>query len=93
MGNISIQTQTLLDISRNERRNSILMTRHYPVLGSASDRLKNISRAARPIRNTTHADLASDASSVWNFCARFSDVISRRNQWWRREMSSVFLGS
>ena len=22
-----------------------------------------------------------DASSVWNFCARFSDVISRGNQW------------
>ena len=29
------------------------------------------------------SDLGSDASSVWNFCARFSDVISRGNQWWR----------
>ena len=27
-----------------------------------------------------HPDLGSDASSVWNCCARFSDVISRRNQ-------------
>ena len=36
--------------------------------------------------------LASDASSVWNFCARFSDVISQGNQWWRREMSAVSLG-
>ena len=35
-------------------------------------------------------DLGSDASSVWKFCARFSDVISQGNQWWRREMSAVF---
>ena len=25
-------------------------------------------------------DLGSDASSVWNFCGRFSDFISRGNQ-------------
>ena len=36
--------------------------------------------------------LGSDASSVWNFCARFSDVISRENQLWRREVSAVFSG-
>ena len=36
--------------------------------------------------------LCSDASSVWNFCARFSDAISRKNQWWRREMSAVSSG-
>ena len=36
-----------------------------------------------------YPDLSSDASSVWNFCACFSDVISRGNRWWRREMSSV----
>ena len=35
-------------------------------------------------------DLGSDASSVWNLQARFSDVISRGNQWWRREKSAVF---
>ena len=35
---------------RDKRRNSILMTRH---LGHASDWLKQISRAARPIRGTT----------------------------------------
>ena len=46
---------------RNGGRNSILITRHYP-------------------------DLGSDASSVLNF----SYVISRGNQWWRREMSAVF---
>ena len=32
----------------------------------------------------------SDASSVWYFCSRFSDVISRENHWWRRKMSFVF---
>ena len=36
--------------------------------------------------------LGSEASSVWNFCARFSDVNSRENQWWRREMSAVYSG-
>ena len=38
---------------RNKRRHSILMTSHYPDLGSASDWLKQISLAARPIRSTT----------------------------------------
>ena len=37
-----------------------------------------------------YPDLGSDSSSVWNFCARFSDVIWRGNQWWRRQMSAVF---
>ena len=27
---------------------------------------------------------------VWNFGTRFSDVIWRGNQWWRRQMSAVF---
>ena len=30
----------------------------------------------------------SYTSSVWNFYARFSDVISGTNPWWRREMSA-----
>ena len=34
--------------------------------------------------------LGSDASSVWNFGACFSDFISRGNQWWRREISALF---
>ena len=29
---------------------------------------------------------------IWNFCARFSDVIWRENQWWRRQISAVFSG-
>ena len=36
---------------RNKRKNSILMTRHYPELASASDWLKQIPLAARPIRS------------------------------------------
>ena len=38
---------------RNERRNSILMTRHYQDLGSAFDWLNQISHVALPIRSTT----------------------------------------
>ena len=38
---------------RNERRKSILMTRHYPDLGIASDWLNQISHAVRSIRSTT----------------------------------------
>ena len=51
---------------RNERKNSIFMTCHYPDL-SVSDWLKQISHAVRPIRSV---DKGSDTSSVWNFCAR-----------------------
>ena len=40
-----------------------------------------------------YPDLGSDVSSVWNFCARLSDVISWGNQCWRRrEMSAVSYG-
>ena len=38
---------------RNERRNSILITRHYPDLGSASYWLNQFSHAGQPIRSTT----------------------------------------
>ena len=38
-----------------------------------------------------YPDLRSDASSVWNFCTRFSDVISRGNQW-HRQMLVVLSG-
>ena len=40
-----------------------------------------------------YPDLGSEVSSVWNFCARLSDVISWGNQCWRRrEMSAVSYG-
>ena len=37
-----------------------------------------------------YPNFGSETSSVSNFCARFSDVIWRANQWWDREMSAVF---
>ena len=52
-----------------------------------------IGRARRKFISTNqkhYPDLGSNASSVWNFCTRFSDVISRGKQWWSREMSAVF---
>ena len=53
-----------------------------------------MSRGKFASANQKHCpDLGSDASSaVWNFCARFSDVISRGNQWQHREISAVFSG-
>ena len=37
-----------------------------------------------------YLDLGSDMSSVWNFCSRSWDVISRENQCWCRKMSALF---
>ena len=65
------------------------MTRHYPDLGSASDWAE--ANFPRGTTNQKHyPDLGNAASSVWNFCARFSAVISGGNQWWRCEMKAVF---
>jgi len=69
---------------RNERRSSIVTTRRYLDLGSASDWLKQIFHAAWPIKSI----IRSDASSLWNFCSLFLVVISRRNQWRRCKMSA-----
>ena len=72
---------------RNECRNFILMTRSGWCFWLV------LPRGIFASTNQKHyPDLVSDASSVWNFCAHFSDVISRGNQWWRREMSAVFSG-
>ena len=38
---------------KNERRNSILMTRHFPELGSASDWSCRVGNLIQPIRSTT----------------------------------------
>ena len=39
-----------------------------------------------------HPNLSSDTSSVWNFFAHSSDVISQGNQWWHCKMLAVFSG-
>ena len=62
------------------------MVYHYGDQGSASDRLKQTTYQKH------YSDLGSDTSSVWNFCALFSDVILRGKQWWHLELSAVFSG-
>ena len=74
---------------RNERRNVILMTCHYPDLGSASDWLKQTSHALCPFRNTTQIWVVTRHQYGISALV-FSDVILRGNRWWRRKMSSVF---
>ena len=56
------------------------MTRHYLDLGCAPDWS---CRVPFDSANQKHYPdlLGSDASLVWNFCAHFSDVIWRGNQW------------
>ena len=46
----------------------------------------------RIIPNERTPDLGSDTSSVWSFCACFSDsgVISQGNQWWSRRKRRLF---
>ena len=56
------------DVRGMSAKNSLLMTHHYPDLGSAPDwlcRFKQVSLMA----------LGSDVSSVWNFCTCFMDFI------------------
>ena len=64
---------------RNEHRNSMLMTCHFP------DRVvlligRKFSQSESP---------PGPGQDVWNFCTCFSDVISQGNQWWRQE---IFVG-
>ena len=57
-----------MKVTEKQRGNSLLITRHYPDLGSASDYSCPVGNLIQPIRNTV-PDLGSDALSVWNFCA------------------------
>ena len=59
---------------QNKCRNSILMMHHYQDLGSASDWSCCMGNLLQPKH---YPDLGSDASSVWNFCARFLEIISQ----------------
>ena len=63
------------------------MALHSLYLGSASN---TIGCKFASSNQKNYPDPGSDASSVWNFCVRFSDIISRGNQWWRRKLSAVF---
>ena len=72
---------------RNERRNSILMTCHYPnLLGHAAWKFDSTSQKHYP-------DLGSDASLVWNICAPFlRRHLAGKHVIARRQMSAVFSG-
>ena len=70
---------------RNKCKNSILMTHHYPDLGSTSDWLKKISHEAWPIRSTTqirvvthHQYGISVLVSPTSFCMETSSGIVKR---------------
>ena len=61
------------DVRETSAKNSLLMTHHYPDLGSAPDWLCRFNQVFL-------MPLGSDVSSVWNFCTCFLDVISQGNQ-------------
>ena len=62
-------------------------TCHFQDLSSASDSLKQFCSPYDQNNQKHFLDLGSDTSSEWNLCAWSSDVSSRWNQLWRREMS------
>ena len=70
---------------RNDCKNSILITCHFPDLNSSSDWLRQSSLAAQPIRSTWSQIQASDTSSV---CSYFSDVFSGHEE---KQHSSMFV--
>ena len=73
----------------SEKRVQKFHTDDVWLLGSASDWMK----ASKFLTNQKHyPDLGSEASSVWDFCACFSDIITQGNHQWCLEMSGVFLG-
>ena len=48
---------------------------------------------SRCMTNQKHfPNLSCNTSSVWNFCSRCSDIISRGNQWWCRQMPAFCSG-
>ena len=67
---------------------STLFTCHYPELGSAYDGLSQTKFASGNAKH--YPVLRSDASTVWNFYSRSSDVISQGNHWCGK--STVFSG-
>ena len=64
---------------RNERRNSILMGVTTQIW--VETLIGWIKFPTGKTNQKRYPDLGSDASSVWTFCARSSDVIWRENQW------------
>ena len=73
----------------------MMIMRHFPDLSSASVWLKQINFPLSMTSQKRYTELGiirSDASSEWNFYARFSDVLFAGNLWWCRELSVGFPG-
>ena len=68
---------------RNGRWNCILITRHYPDFGSASDWSCRMENFLQPIRSTTQ---------IWIVTRHQYGILAFVSQWWRREMWAVFSG-
>ena len=68
---------------RNGRWNCILITRHYPDFGSASDWSCRVENFLQPIRSTTQ---------IWIVTRHQYGISAFVSQWWRREMWVVFSG-
>ena len=69
---------------RSECKSSVLMTRHYPDLGSASDWLNQICHAARPIREITHISVVTGHQyGIYVFLRRFEYAGVHERQIWR----------
>ena len=67
---------------RNERRNSILMTPHYPDLGRPFDWSCHVRNFLQPIRSTTQISVVM--LHQFRISALVSQTsFSRWNQWWR----------
>ena len=75
---------------KNERRNSIMKTRHYTDLGNASDWSCHVGNLLQPIRSH-YPDPGSDGHQ-YGISALVSKTSFRGKQRWRGEMSAVFLG-
>ena len=68
-----------------------LLLKGYQDLGNVSDWFNQISISAWPIRSTTQVWIVN-TSSLWNFGACSSDVITLGNQLWCRKVSLFFSG-
>ena len=75
---------------RNERRNSILMTRHYPDLGNAFDWWCRLGNLLQPIRSTIQIWVVTRHQYGISALVSQTSFRGEINQWWRRKMSAVF---
>ena len=73
---------------RNKPRNSTVMMYHYPDMRV----VLLIGCNKFPREHNQSRTLASDVSSVWNFCICFSDFNLPGIVWWHWEMSGDILG-